>query len=95
MLTVGIGAAAQPVADTLLDLGPQHPSAHGVVLLDLELDDIDGAVIASADPRVGFVHRGAEKLFEVRDIRQAMALANRHYWHSAFGSELGLALVAE
>lgn len=92
MLTVGIGAAAQPVADTLLDLGPQHPTAHGVVLLDLE---IDGSVIASADPRVGFVHRGAEKLFEFRDLRQAMALANRHDWHSAFGSEMGLAILAE
>lgn len=92
MLTVGIGAAAQPVADTLLDLGPQHPTSHGVVLLDLE---IDGGVIARADPRLGFVHRGAEKLFEVRDVRQAMALANRHDWHSAFGSEMGLAMVAE
>jgi NADH-quinone oxidoreductase subunit D len=48
-----------------------------------------------AEPRVGFLHRGAEKLFEVRDYRQAMVLANRHDWLSAFGNELGIALAVE
>ena len=41
------------------------------------------------------MHRGAEKLFEVRDYRQILMLANRHDWLSAFGSELGVALAVE
>ncbi|HSP37868.1 MAG TPA: hypothetical protein VLR26_08945, partial [Frankiaceae bacterium] len=46
-------------------------------------------------PRIGFVHRGAEKLFEVRDYRQILMLANRHDWLSAFANELGIALAVE
>jgi NADH-quinone oxidoreductase subunit D len=76
----------------VLTLGPQHPSAHGVLRLALELD---GDVVVRAEPLVGMLHRGAEKLFEVRDYRQALVLANRHDWLSAFGNELGLVLALE
>jgi NADH-quinone oxidoreductase subunit D len=86
---VGFGADD---ADLVLTLGPRHPSTHGALRLALVLD---GDRIVSADPRVGFVHRGAEKLFEVRDYRQVMALANRHDWHAAFAGELGIALAVE
>ena len=55
----------------------------------------DGERIVSADPIVGYMHRGAEKLFEVRDYRQITVLANRHDWLSAFGNELGVVLAAE
>ncbi len=51
--------------------------------------------MVSARPIVGFGHRGAEKLFEARDYRQAMALANRHDWHNAINGELGVALAVE
>ena len=51
--------------------------------------------IVSADPVVGYMHRGAEKLFEVRDYRQITVLANRHDWLSAFGNELGVVLGVE
>ena len=49
----------------------------------------------AAQPLVGHLHRGAEKLFEVRDYRQLLVLANRHDWLSAFSSELGVVLGPE
>jgi NADH-quinone oxidoreductase subunit D len=75
-----------------LDLGPHHPSAHGGLRLTLVLDD---DLVVSARPHVGLLHRGAEKLFEVRDYRQALVLANRHDWHASFGNELGIVLAVE
>ena len=56
---------------------------------------LDGDRIVAAEAVVGAMHRGAEKLFEVRDYRQAMVLANRHDWLSAFSNELGVALAVE
>ena len=91
-LVVGIGAAAHAASDAVLVLGPHHPSSHGVLQLALTLD---GNRIATAEPIVGFVHRGAEKLFEVRDYRQLVMLANRHDWLSAFSNELGIVLALE
>lgn len=51
--------------------------------------------ITSAEPRVGAMHRGAEKLFEARDYRQLIMLTDRHDWMSAPGSELAIALAIE
>ncbi|MCW2614772.1 MAG: NADH-quinone oxidoreductase subunit NuoD [Frankiales bacterium] len=85
---VGLGAASTAT----LVLGPQHPSSHGVLQLHLV---VDGDVVVSAEPEVGFLHRGAEKLFEVRDYRQLVMLANRHDWLSAFSNELGIVLAVE
>jgi NADH-quinone oxidoreductase subunit D len=76
----------------VINLGPSHPSAHGLLRLRLTLD---GDRIATAEPEVGFMHRGAEKLFEARDYRQIIVLANRHDWLGAFASELGVVLAAE
>jgi NADH-quinone oxidoreductase subunit D len=91
---VGIGAGAKELAteDMTLNIGPQHPSTHGVLRLKLTLD---GERISGAEPIVGYMHRGAEKLFEVRDFRQIIVLANRHDWLSAFSSELGVVLAVE
>src|SRR5689334_19145657 len=50
-----------------LNIGPQQPSTHGVLRVVLELD---GEVITRAEPVIGYMHRGAEKLAEVRDARQ-------------------------
>ena len=99
--TVGVGAGADLVGtgdarlatqDMVLNIGPQHPSTHGVLRLRLLLD---GEQILHAEPIVGYMHRGAEKLFEVRDYRQIIVLANRHDWLSAFANELGVVLAAE
>src|SRR6059058_1987292 len=76
----------------VLNIGPQHPATHGVLRLALTLD---GERIVRADPIIGYMHRGAEKLFEARDYRQIIVLANRHDWLSAFSSELGVVLAAE
>jgi NADH-quinone oxidoreductase subunit D len=56
---------------------------------------LDGDRISAAEPEIGFMHRGAEKLFEARDYRQIIVLANRHDWLGAFASELGVVLAAE
>jgi len=92
--TVGIGSGAAELAteDMVLNIGPQHPSTHGVLRLRLTLD---GERIVHAEPIIGYMHRGAEKLFEARDYRQIIVLANRHDWLSAFSNELGVALAVE
>ncbi|MCX4753528.1 NADH-quinone oxidoreductase subunit D [Kitasatospora purpeofusca] len=96
--TVGIGAGAENFAggagstDMVLNIGPQHPATHGVLRLRLVLD---GERIVSAEPVIGYMHRGAEKLFEARDYRQIIMLANRHDWLSAFSNELGVVLGVE
>ncbi len=89
--TVGVGGAAEST-DMVLNIGPQHPSTHGVLRLRLVLD---GERILQAEPVIGYMHRGAEKLFEARDYRQIIMLANRHDWLSAFSNELGVALAVE
>jgi NADH-quinone oxidoreductase subunit D len=88
---VGIGGAAEST-DMVLNIGPQHPSTHGVLRLKLVLD---GERIQHAEPVIGYMHRGAEKLFEARDYRQIVMLANRHDWLSAFSNELGVVLAVE
>ena len=93
--TVGIGAGAATelgTSDMVLNIGPQHPSTHGVLRLKLRLD---GEVITAVEPIIGYMHRGAEKLFEARDYRQIIMLANRHDWLSAFANELGVVLGVE
>jgi NADH-quinone oxidoreductase subunit D len=78
--------------EMILNIGPQHPSTHGVLRLVLELD---GEVITRAEPVIGYMHRAAEKLAEHRDARQAMVLMNRHDWLSAFNNELGFMIAVE
>jgi NADH-quinone oxidoreductase subunit D len=89
-LTVSTGELAE--SDFVLNIGPQHPAAHGVLRLALTLD---GDRIVRAVPIIGYMHRGAEKLFEARDYRQILVLANRHDWLSAFSNELGVVLAVE
>jgi NADH-quinone oxidoreductase subunit D len=78
--------------EMILNIGPQHPSTHGVLRVVLELD---GEVITRAEPVIGYMHRGAEKLAEVRDARQVLVLMNRHDWISAFNNELGWTIAVE
>src|SRR5262249_39399342 len=91
-VVVGSAATGLDTHEMVLNIGPQHPSTHGVLRLRLTLD---GELIITAQPVIGYMHRGAEKLFEVRDYRQIIVLANRHDWLSAFASELGVALAVE
>ena len=78
--------------EMILNIGPQHPSTHGVLRIVIELD---GEVITRAEPVIGYMHRGAEKLAEFRDARQTLVLMNRHDWLSAFNNELGWTIAVE
>jgi NADH-quinone oxidoreductase subunit D len=78
--------------EMILNIGPQHPSTHGVLRVVLELD---GEVITRAEPVIGYMHRAAEKLAEYRDARQVLVLMNRHDWISAFNNELGWTIAVE
>jgi NADH-quinone oxidoreductase subunit D len=84
--------AAPPAGTLLLDLGPDHPSGAGLLELRLWVEDEQ---IQSARVIVGAMHRGAEKLFEVRDYRQIVMLADRHDWQAPFAGELGVVLACE
>ena len=95
MQVIGIGAAP---ADITLDLGELHPSAHGGMRVRCSFTDVSqtGSVrVATAEPIPGLLHRGAEKLLEVRDYRAGLMLANRHDWLSAVTSEVTMALAVE
>jgi len=81
-----------PAGTILVDLGPDHPSQAG--LIELRLWTTDG-LVRSAQVVVGAMHRGVEKLFEVRDYTQILMLADRHDWHAPFFGELAVALAAE
>jgi NADH-quinone oxidoreductase subunit D len=78
--------------EMILNIGPQHPSTHGVLRIVLELD---GEVITRAEPVIGYMHRAAEKISEYRDARQVLVLMNRHDWLSAFNNELGWTIAVE
>jgi NADH-quinone oxidoreductase subunit D len=91
-VAIGSGAAELATEDMVLNIGPQHPATHGVLRLRLTLA---GERISDVEPIIGYMHRGAEKLFEVRDYRQIIVLANRHDWLSAFANELGVVLAVE
>ncbi len=78
--------------EMILNIGPQHPSTHGVLRVVLELD---GEIIVRAEPVIGYMHRAAEKLAEYRDARQVLVLMNRHDWLSAFNNELGWTIAVE
>jgi NADH-quinone oxidoreductase subunit D len=71
--------------DMTLNIGPQHPSTHGVLRL---VASIDGERITSVEPVIGYMHRGYEKLAEVRTYAQMTALVNRIDWVAGFASEV-------
>jgi NADH-quinone oxidoreductase subunit D len=72
------------VRNYTLNFGPQHPAAHGVLRLVLELD---GEVIVRADPHIGLLHRGTEKLAETRTWLQTLPYLDRLDYTSMLPSE--------
>lgn len=75
-----------------ISLGPRHPTAAGLIRIDITSAH---STIRSAHVSTGYAHRAAEKLFEVRDYRSAIMLADRHDWWSAFSGELLVTLTIE
>lgn len=86
-----IGGLSLPGREAI-SLGPRHPTNSGIIALDVEAD---ASRIARADVTSGYGHRGAEKLFEVRDYRSMIMLGDRHDWLAAFSGELSLTLTLE
>ena len=71
--------------DMVLNLGPQHPATHGTLRLVVRLD---GERVIAADPVIGYMHRGYEKLTEFRTYPQITTLINRIDWLSSFANEV-------
>lgn len=66
--------AQQTIENIKINFGPQHPAAHGVLRMILELD---GEIVLSADPHIGLLHRGTEKLIEYKTYMQALPYFDR------------------
>ncbi|WP_343562933.1 NADH-quinone oxidoreductase subunit D [Kiloniella sp. b19] len=82
-------AAIKPLT---LNFGPQHPAAHGVLRLVLEMD---GEVIERADPHIGLLHRGTEKLIEYKTYTQALPYFDRLDYVAPMNQEHAYALAVE
>lgn len=78
--------------DIMVNLGPQHPSTHGVFRLALW---IDGERIVRAVPHIGYLHRGSEKLSEGESYNQVITLFDRMDYIANLNSELGFCLAVE
>jgi NADH-quinone oxidoreductase subunit D len=78
--------------EMILNVGPQHPATHGVFRL---LATIDGEKLLDAEPVIGYMHRGYEKLVEARDYRQITNLVSRMDWLSNIQNELPMWMAVE
>ena len=78
--------------DMILNLGPQHPATHGTLRIVVRLD---GERVIAADPVIGYMHRGYEKLTEFRTYPQITTLINRIDWLSSFANEVPFIDAAE
>src|SRR4051794_30432935 len=75
-----------------LNMGPQHPSTHGVLRVVLELD---GETILSARPEIGYLHTGIEKQFEVKKYQQGVPLTDRVDYLANLNNNLCYSLAVE
>ncbi|MGB6057693.1 MAG: NADH-quinone oxidoreductase subunit D 1 [Microthrixaceae bacterium] len=76
----------------ILNMGPQHPATHGTLRIVARLD---GEQVIAAEPIAGYMHRGYEKLAEVRTYPQITALINRIDWLGSFANEVPFILATE
>ena len=90
--------AAESVVDNALEsemtlsMGPQHPSTHGVLRLDLRLD---GELVLKAVPDIGYLHTGMEKLFEYKKYQQGIVITDRMDYLNPLGNNLAYVMAAE
>jgi NADH-quinone oxidoreductase subunit D len=75
-----------------LNIGPQHPATHGTLRI---IAKVDGEQVVWAEPAAGYMHRGYEKLTEVRSFPQVTTLVNRIDWLGSFANEVPFILAAE
>jgi NADH-quinone oxidoreductase subunit D len=86
------GSVPEQIKNYTMNFGPQHPAAHGVLRLVLEMD---GEVVARADPHIGLLHRGTEKLIEYKTYLQAVPYFDRLDYVSPMCQEHTYALAVE
>jgi NADH-quinone oxidoreductase subunit D len=75
-----------------LSMGPQHPSTHGVLRLELKLD---GEMVVRAIPDIGYLHTGMEKLFEYKKYQQGIVITDRMDYLNPLGNNLAYVMAAE
>ena len=75
-----------------LSMGPQHPSTHGVLRLELELD---GEVVLSTKPDIGYLHTGMEKLMEAKKYQSNICITDRMDYLNPMGNNLGYVMAVE
>ena len=80
------------VKNFTINFGPQHPAAHGVLRLVLEMN---GEVVQRADPHIGLLHRGTEKLIEYKTYLQALPYFDRLDYVSMMCQEHAFSLAVE
>ncbi len=80
------------IKNLTLNFGPQHPAAHGVLRLILEMD---GEIVERADPHIGLLHRGTEKLIEHKTYLQAVPYFDRLDYVAPMNQEHAFALAVE
>ena len=89
---VGKATRTVEIDSHAINFGPQHPAAHGVLRLILEMD---GEVVGRADPHIGLLHRGTEKLIEYKTYTQALPYFDRLDYVSPMTQEHAFALATE
>src|ERR1700719_3395268 len=89
---VGTSTRTVEIDSHAINFGPQHPAAHGVLRLILELD---GEGVERADPHIGLLHRGTEKLIEYKTYMQAVPYFDRLDYVSPMCEEHAFALATE
>ena len=89
--TLDIGEETQ-IKPFTMNFGPQHPAAHGVLRLVLELE---GEIVERADPHIGLLHRGTEKLIEYKTYTQAVPYFDRLDYVAPMNQEHAFALATE
>src|SRR5258705_8816377 len=75
-----------------ISMGPQHPSTHGVLRLELVLD---GEMVVKATPDIGYLHTGMEKLFEYKKYQQGIVITDRMDYLNPLGNNLAYVMAAE
>jgi NADH-quinone oxidoreductase subunit D len=80
------------IKNFMMNFGPQHPAAHGVMRLILEMD---GEIVERVDPHIGLLHRGTEKLIEYKTYLQAIPYFDRLDYVSPMCQEHAFALAVE
>jgi len=80
------------IKNLTMNFGPQHPAAHGVLRLVLELS---GEIIVKADSHIGLLHRGTEKLIEYKNYIQALPYFDRLDYVSMMAQEQGYSIAVE